>query len=51
MEGDWRALHRINTAVSFLSRTLGPCMMLNEEEEEAVEERIKGGFTLSLSLA
>lgn len=38
MKGDWRALHRINTAFSFLSRTLGPCMMLNREEE-----RIKGG--------
>jgi hypothetical protein len=58
MEGDWRALHRINTAISFLSMTLGPCMMLNGEEEEREEgegegrrRRMKGGFTLTLSLA
>lgn len=41
MKGDWRALHRINTAFSFLSRTLGPCVMLNREEE-----RIKGGICM-----
>lgn len=42
MKGGWRALHRINTAFSFLSRTLGPCMMLNREEE-----RIKGGICIN----
>ena len=47
MEGDWRALHRINTAISFLSMTLGPCMMLNGEEEEREEGEGEGRRRLS----